>query len=105
MNQSTDNVEVSKDEDEAFMCGVCRKMFISLDFLRSHIEKSHVNQKISNEEEVSSAENSSNIGGGEKYDKIICNINGCDKVFEGKAKKPQYKRHLERVYLFYFLIS
>ena len=70
MNQSTDNVEVSKDEDEAFRCGVCRKMFISLDFLRSHIEKSHVNQKISNEE-VSSAEKSLNIGGEEKYDKII----------------------------------
>ena len=101
MNQSTDNAEVTgHKEDEAnsktaFRCGVCSKMFISLDFLKSHIEKSHVNQKISNEEEV----NSSNIGGGEKYDKIICNINGCDKVFEGKAKKPQYKRHLERVHL------
>ena len=104
MNQSTDNAELPVHREEesnnktAFRCGACGKMFISLDFLKSHIEKTHVNQKISEEEDVSE-ENSSSANIGEKYDKIICNINGCDKTFEGKAKKPQYKRHLERVHL------
>ena len=103
MNQSTDNAEipVNKEDDTnntktAYRCGACGKMFISLEFLKSHMEQTHANQKISNEEEC--AENDSDFVG-EKYDTIICNINGCEKTFEGKAKKPQYKRHLERVHL------
>ena len=103
MNHSTDTAETSVNkEDEAnktaFRCGACGKMFISLEFLKGHIEKSHINQKTSNEDE-SAVERNRNSNAGENYDKIICNIDGCDKTFEGKAKKPQYKRHLERVHL------
>merc|ERR1719319_911247 len=44
----------------AFKCGACGKMFLTLDFLKAHIEKIHVNHKLPEEEahdEGSSEEN------------------------------------------------
>ena len=90
----------------AFRCGACGKMFISLDFLKSHIEKSHIESKL--ESSVSSVSPQKTVfklkteeggGGGKAPDVLVCSVAGCGKQFQGKGKKLQYKRHVERIHL------
>ena len=105
-----ENIEASptKELDDvsktAFRCGACAKMFITLEFLKSHIEKSHVGQKnlevIETRKLSTQVTNTTNESPAKNLkDEIICTIDSCDKKFVGKTKKLQYKRHVERVHL------
>ena len=42
-------VDTSPDQKTAFKCGACGKMFLTLDFLKTHIEKVHINYKLPEE--------------------------------------------------------
>ena len=104
MNTSESDLQAGESQDEtnktAFRCGACGKMFISLDFLKSHIEKSHIDSKL--ESSVSSPSKTvfklrTEDEGGE--DMLVCNVAGCGRQFVGKGKKLQYKRHVERIHL------
>ena len=92
----------SQDDKTAFRCGACGKMFISLEFLKSHIEKSHIHHKgdlMSDVTKPQVLQNSPDTNEMLKSDTIVCTIESCGKIFEGKARKMQYKRHVERVHL------
>ena len=92
----------------AFRCGACGKMFISLEFLKSHIEKTHILQKSGMESEtISETVPGENLKPAKKEsspkpakdETLVCTIDGCEKSFTGKGRKMQYKRHVERVHL------
>ena len=99
--QTKDSTE--ETNKTAFRCGACGKMFISLEFLKSHIEKAHIDPgaapglvspsktvfRLKTEEDKSEAGSAV----------LVCSEEGCGKQFQGKGRKLQYKRHVERIHL------
>ena len=86
----------------AFRCGACGKMFISLEFLKSHIEKAHIESGAASgftspSKTVFRLKTEEAAEAGPAV--LVCSMDGCGKQFQGKGKKLQYKRHVERIHL------